>query len=105
MATKTVPKGDVRLMDLPGVEGGTLRAITVSSRTNAMEMLRLGAAAITRADDTGALVVYRDDEDMFRCEFMRHRRTVNLGRYKYLAAVDEWLRQWWPEMCNPAHRN
>lgn len=85
---------------MPTMRGlpGTLKdveAASVKTRSSAIQQLRQ-KTAITAAGDYGALIVWFDDDGLFRCEFMRHCKTVNASQFKYLAAVDEWLRKWFP---------
>lgn len=93
MAAKTV-----RLVDLPGRSRGDVFATDVSSRSGAIRALRAGAVAVTTADDYGAITIHRDDDGLFRCEFMRHRITFDATSFSCLKDVAEWLRTWWPKL-------
>lgn len=84
------------LTGLPGVAGDTIEAEWVSSRTEAMRAFRDGAKAVTSSGSNGALNVWLDDEGWYRCEFHRHLRVIGRERFRWKAAVDEWLREWLP---------
>jgi hypothetical protein len=88
------------LSGLPG-KRRDVEAVSVQSRTAAMQSLRSGQAA-TAAGDHGALNVWIDDEGLFRAEFMRRCRSIDAKQFKYLASVDAWLRVWFPRLSVPA---
>ena len=82
------------LKGLPGTSGD-VEAFAVRSRSAVLRCLRKQKAA-TAAGDHGALNVWIDDDGLFRCEFMRRCRTIDISRFAYVAAVDAWLRKWFP---------
>ena len=74
-----------------------VNAVRVSSRTKAIESIRLNMP-ITSSGDRGSINVWIDDDLNWRCEFMRHRITVSRIEPKRKAEIYEWLREWFPEM-------
>jgi len=88
------------LKRLPGTRRD-VEAVSVQSRSAAIRALR-NKQASTAAGDHGALNVWIDDEGLFRCEFMRRCRSVNAERFAYMAAVDAWLRAWFPCLSVPS---
>lgn len=86
----------VKLTNLPGRPGIT-KAEGVSSRTAAINALRSGNA-VTASGDDGAINVYRDNAGEFRCIFCQFRVRIKSETFRHLAAVDEWLREWFPKL-------
>lgn len=84
---------------LPGLPGTSqdVSAVWATSVTDAMTFVREGCA-ITAAGAGGALVVWKGDDGQWRCEFMQHQRTTAFETFKHIAAVAEWLKEWWPQM-------
>ncbi len=74
-----------------------VNAVRVSSRTEAVEMLRMNMP-ITASGDRGALHVWIDDNRNWQCHFMRHRSTVSSIETKRKTEIYTWLRQWFPEI-------
>ena len=84
------------LSGLPGRKRD-LRALNVASPTAALLALRSKLAASAAGSD-GALNVWRDDVGMYRCEFMRFRRTVDSRVFHRLIEVRGWLKEWLPKV-------
>ena len=82
------------LRGLPGTSGD-VEAVSVGSRTAAITALRRGQA-VTAAGDHGALNVWTNGDGHWCCEFMRRQQKVDAKKYAYMAAVDAWLRRWFP---------
>lgn len=102
MATKTKRrKTSIRkyitntLRGLDGIDG-EVQAVSVTSVSDATQFLRRGMA-ITAAGDKGAIVCWKVG-DVWSCEFIRHRLTADLSKFKSIAAVSQWLKAWWPAM-------
>lgn len=74
-----------------------VNAVSVDSRTKAIEMLRLDMP-VTAAGDCGAINVWLDDDLEWRCEFMRWRGTVCSLTTTKKGVVYEWLREWFPQI-------
>lgn len=89
-------KPRARLVGLPGTTGD-VSGVRVGSVTAAVRELRAGEAVFAAGDD-GAITVWKDDAGMLRCEFSRRMWTVDAKSFKYLAAVHQWLKDWWPKM-------
>lgn len=85
------------LAGLPGTDGGPRDAEMFSSASAALKILRKGLAATT-AGDNGAINVYRDDSNKYRCEMMRHMVSMDAQQFTTQAEVREWLRQWMLEI-------
>lgn len=86
----------VTLVDLPDTTGD-VQAVMVGSVTEAAKYLRQ-QMAVTAAGLTGALNVWRDDNGEWRCEFMRNLVTVERANFAHVAAVVQWLKEWWPSV-------
>jgi hypothetical protein len=86
------------LVGIEGVSAGEVEAVCVRSRTAAIQELRAGAPAIIAAGDEGSLVVWVDDDGKYRCEFDRFLAAIDQKKFRHLAAVDQWLREWFPKM-------
>ena len=87
-----------QLVGLPGVKAKAIDSPSVSTRTAAIREIKRGARAITAAGDDGAINVWKDDDGMWRCEFQRYKSTLDSKTYRYLAAVDQWLKEWMPKL-------
>lgn len=96
MAKREKEPALIALSGLPGTDGD-VEAVEVSSVSAAINALRRGQA-ITAAGSTGALNVHKDLSGRYRCEFMRRRQTVDEKTFKFLGAVFEWLKVWFPKM-------
>lgn len=99
MATKTKMDAEPLRTTLVGVPGvtGDVHPVCATSRTNAIEWLRAGEP-ISAASDNGCLDVVKDDDGLWLCIFQRRMVTLGMQRFKHLAAVDQWLREWWPKL-------
>ncbi len=84
------------LIGLPGVKGGKIADVSFAkSVSGAMKVLRTHRA-VTGAGDHGAWTVWRDDDGKYRCDFSRHRVTVNEIVADTKRAVRGWLTAWVP---------
>lgn len=93
MAKKT---NKVKLQGLPGTKKHVM-ACRASSVTGAVRLIRDGKAA-TASGDNGALNVWKNDAGLWCCEFHRYWSVKDSKQFKYVAAVSEWLKLWWPLM-------
>ena len=85
----------VTLRGLPGVKQVRTRAVFVTSVTMGMEFVREGLA-ITCSGDEGALNVWKDDDGTWRCERHRFKLVASEAKFKYIAAVAQWLKDNFP---------
>ena len=86
------------LVGLPGVKGGKIKNVKhASSVSGAMRVLRV-ERAVTGAGDHGAWTVWKDDDVKVRCDFSRHRMTINEVICTTKKQVEEWLREWLPKV-------
>lgn len=88
-----------KLVDVPGVSGGEVKAYAAKSPNDALFFIT-DSKAVTAAGDNGALNVWRDDSGQWRCEFHRRLCTINSITTKSVRRVMAWMREWWPRMEN-----
>lgn len=85
------------LIGLPGIPKREAQAVNVRSVTDAIRRLRDGHF-ITTAGSSGALTVWNDSDAMYRCEFDVQGVPQSEKSFEYLAAVHQWLKDWWPRL-------
>src|SRR5690242_1959067 len=86
-----------RMRDVPGIRRRFSRFAPVGSRSDAIRCLR-SFGRVATASDNGALMAYRDDAGLLRCQFHRYRQTVASLETNSVAEVARWLKVWWPRM-------
>lgn len=89
------------LTGLPGTSEPTREVASARSVSHAVELLRSGWNGISQARDCGSVTVWLDDNGMWRCEFCSFRIAENESKFVHLAAVYQWLKDWWPKMSKP----
>lgn len=87
----------LRMVDVPGVKGGEISAVSVRSVSDCDQFLRAGMP-VTAAGDKGSILVWRTDDRTWWCEFMVNRQTIDARTWKSIAAVSAWIKEWWPRM-------
>lgn len=81
------------LTGLPGTDGKSRECVMVRSVSAALKTLRSGMAAAA-AGKNGAISVYRDDSQLYRCISERFLRTIEERTFKTLKEVGPWIKEW-----------
>lgn len=81
---------------LPGTRKET-KLTFVTSPTDAARFLRAGQS-VTAAGDDGAMIVWRDVDGNFRCEFYQRLSTKDSRNFRYLASAAAWMKEFWPRL-------
>lgn len=88
------------LIGLPGVKNGVIEDVKFfQSIEQGMRALRTDRA-VTAAADYGAVTVYKDDDDNFRCLFSVHGTDLDDSILTTKKAVKDWLRKFFPKCKN-----
>lgn len=82
--------------NLPGVRGGKLRGPMAKSVNGFMEALK-SYRAVSDAGDHGAVMVWVDDDGLYRCHFMVRFFSQNEQILKRKSEVRKWLATWLPK--------
>jgi len=90
------PLPRVRLDHLPGVSGGSLNGYQIRTVTEGLTVLTGFTRVITHVGDRGGVVIWKDDDGWFHCEFHVKRVTIASGEYKFKYCVKEFLQDYIP---------
>lgn len=80
---------------LPGVEGGRLSGPMCSTISD-FRAAMVGYRACSSAGDLGAVMVWKDDDGLWRVAFQRYGATINANTFRYKSDALAWLRDWMP---------
>ncbi len=86
-----------QLVGLDGTDGKAQEAGMFFSVSGAFRVLRQGLAATTAADN-GAINVYVDDANKYRCEVMRYMVSIDARQFTTQEQVRGWLTKWLPKI-------
>lgn len=81
---------------LEGVEGGELEGPIVMGGRAAMKALTRHRI-VSGCGDNGAWTVWQDDKGAYRCDFCRHRKTINAAVFTSKSKVLDWLKEYIPQ--------
>jgi hypothetical protein len=80
---------------LPGVKAKRVKGVMAKSVNGFFVALRK-YRAVSDAGDYGSVIVYRSDDRLYHCHFMRWQQSIDEQEYATQAQVRAWLKEWLP---------